>query len=357
MAEPGSSLAIEENVALAPFTSIGVGGPARFLARARSEEHILQSLLFAEKRGCPVFVLGGGSNILISDSGFPGLVVKVELGGIRAAADGRVSAAAGEDLDTLIRLCIDKNLAGLECLSGIPGTVGGAPIQNVGAYGDEAGEVISLVRVFDRRSNRILELGASDCRFGYRSSIFNTEERERYIILEVEFALRPGGTPHLRYEELRRRFAARSSIPSVGEVRDAVLQIRRSKAMVLSENDPDSRSVGSFFKNPVLDSDQADRVEQAARRRGLLRTSERIPRFVIGPGKQKLPAAWLIERAGFSKGYCCGRAAISGKHALALINRGGASAEEILTLMQRIQERVRETFEIDLRPEPVFVGF
>ena len=350
-----SRLTVDENVPLAPHTTLKVGGPARFLARASTEEQIIDALEFARKRACPVFILGGGSNVLISDSGFPGLVLKIELPGIREEPDGSISAAAGEEWDAFVRHCVDRNLAGIECLSGIPGTVGGTPVQNVGAYGAEVGEVIARVRVLDRTNASILNLSGNDCGFAYRTSIFNSCSRDRFIVLRIGFSLRPGGTPRIRYQDLQRHFSGKTRPPGLQEVRDAVLQIRDVKGMVLRDQDPDSRSAGSFFKNPVLSPEQVSGVEEKARSIGILRPSERVPRFAAA-GQEKVAAAWLVERAGFHKGFISGRAGISRKHSLAIINLGGAGAHDIVDLMRSIQERVHTLFGIDLLPEPVFIG-
>jgi UDP-N-acetylmuramate dehydrogenase len=358
MTRSGSTISIRENVLLAPYTTLGIGGPARYFISVKREEHIPEALDFASKCGCPVFIFGSGSNVVVSDSGFPGVIIKIEITGVNSFDDEHmISIAAGEEWDSLVQRCVGLNLAGIECLSGIPGTVGAAPVQNIGAYGEEASDVILSVRVFDRESQDVLELSAADCRFGYRSSIFNTSEAGRYIILKVSLGLRVDGAPRIHYPDLQLRFGKRSRPPSLREVRDAVLQIRESKAMVLREGDPDSKSVGSFFKNPILDNAAAANADDKAHVCGLLGISEKIPSFHIAEGKEKLPAAWLIERAGFTKGLIRGNAAISSKHTLALINRGGASAKDILDLMHLIQKRVYELFGVELQPEPTFVGF
>ncbi len=258
MSNSGSNLSVDENVLLAPFTTLRVGGPARFLIKATTEEQVGEGLYFAQKRGCPVFILGGGSNILVADSGFPGVVLKIELSGIEpldSAAAEKISAAAGQEWDSFVQFCVDRNLAGIECLSGIPGTVGGTPVQNVGAYGEEASQVILRTQVLDRRSYSVLNLTNEDCRFGYRTSIFNTSCKDLYVVLKVDFALRSNGEPCLRYDDLRRHFKGRAGSPSIRAVREAVLQIRESKGMLL--HNADSNSVGFFFKNPVLDPDRA----------------------------------------------------------------------------------------------------
>lgn len=355
-----SALNIYENVHLSPYTTLGVGGRARFFGKAKSEDHVLKAMDYAQTREYPVFVLGGGSNVVVSDAGFPGLVLKIEIPGIRPLGGkngSRISVGGGVEWDAFVEYCVKRNLAGIECLSGIPGTVGGTPVQNVGAYGEEVSEVIAGVRAFDRDSNCVKRLTREDCGFGYRCSIFNTTQRDRYVILRVDFELRTDGQSRTDYEDLRRCLGTHSRAATLGEVREAVLGIRKTKAMVLVDGNPDSRSVGSFFRNPVMNSSEAARVETTARQRGVLASSESVPRLEAPEGREKLPAAWLVERAGFHKGYECGRAGISSRHALALINRGGASAQDILDLMHRIQDEVRTLFGVDLKPEPLFVGF
>jgi UDP-N-acetylmuramate dehydrogenase len=360
MSKSDSVLPMLENASLAPFTTLGVGGPARFLVRATREEQIPSALDFARARCCPVFILGGGSNIVVSDSGFPGLVLRIELRGIQPLGGGKgetISVAAGEEWDIFVRYCVTRNLAGIECLSGIPGTVGGAPVQNIGAYGEDVGEVILSIRALDRNARSITELSNADCKFAYRSSLFNTTHAGRYVILRIVFALRPNGRPRLQYPDLQRCFPDNKVIPGLSEVRETVLQIRESKAMVLRKNDPDSRSVGSFFRNPILNPNAAAKVENEARARGFLDASERLPLLPAPSGQVKFSAGWFIERAGFKKGYTRGNAGLSSKHALALVNRGGATAQDILDLMREIRTRVHEQFQIELQPEPIFVGF
>jgi UDP-N-acetylmuramate dehydrogenase len=359
MNKPGMALPVDENICLAPYTTLGVGGPAKFLIRARTEDQILEAIHFARAHSCPMFILGSGSNVIVSDDGFPGLVLKIELPGIRPFDDGfgtSVAVGAGVEWDVFVQYCVNRGFAGVECLSGIPGTVGGTPVQNVGAYGEEVSDVISGIRVLDLDTGGIFQIGSADCGFAYRSSIFNTICKERYIILKVDFVLRSDGKPRIHYPDLQRRFSG-ARVPSVGEVREAILQIRKAKAMVLVAGDPDCRSVGSFFKNPVLNPQMVAEVEQRARSGRLLGSSESIPRFPAAEGKEKVPAGWLIEHAGFHKGYARGNAGISSKHSLALVNRGGATAQDFLDLMHLIQARVHELFGVELRPEPVFIGF
>ncbi len=270
---------------------------------------------------------------------------------------GRIRAAAGEDWDRFVARCVEQGLAGIECLSGIPGSIGATPIQNVGAYGQEAGSVIASLRVLDRRDNNILELSAGDCSFGYRCSIFNTTHRHRYVILSVTFALQANGSALIRHGDLERCFAGSAAPPPLYEVRQAVIQIRRDKGMVLDPRDPDTRSAGSFFRNPIVSSQTADRVEREARRSGLISAEENLPRYRAGQRDWKISAAWLIERAGFPRGYGSKRVGLSRKHALAVVNRGGATAEDVRSLVREIQAGVHETFGVELMPEVLYVGF
>ena len=351
---------IKETVSLVPFTTLGIGGPARYFAEAATETAVLEALSFAEARALPVFILGGGSNILVADEGFAGLVLRVAIMGVSSNEEDRkvmVTAGAGENWDSLVSYCVERKLAGIECLSGIPGLVGGTPVQNVGAYGQEVSETIVAVRAYDRQEKRIIELSNTACGFSYRASIFNTSMRDRYIVLAVRYALTPNGQPTLRYADVQNFFAGRSSEPSLVEVREAVRTIRARKAMLIVPGDPDCQSAGSFFKNPIITTEAFTQIEAAARAHGLLSKDEHLPRY-NAPGNQvKTSAAWLIERAGFHKGYQRGRVGLSSKHTLAIINCGGATAREVIGLMREIQARVRGQFEIELTPEPVFVGF
>ncbi|MCI0336738.1 MAG: UDP-N-acetylmuramate dehydrogenase [Acidobacteria bacterium] len=351
---------IKENVLLAPYTTLQIGGPARYFAEAQSEKQLLEALAFSEMSQLPVFILGGGSNVLIADEGFPGLVLRVAIRGIEWSEQGErvlVTSGAGEDWDEFVHSCVDRGLAGVECLSGIPGLVGGTPVQNVGAYGQEVSETITSVRVYDRLTQRIDELSNADCRFSYRASIFNTVNRDRYIVLGVTFVLKPHGEPAIRYPDVKDFFADMSTKPALKEVREAVRTIRERKAMLLVPGDADCRSAGSFFKNLIVTREIYEQVIETAKGQGLIRSQERVPGFTTEDGKMKVPAAWLIERAGFHRGYHRGRVGISSKHTLAIINRGGARAREVLELVEEIQDRVLITFAVHLHPEPVFVGF
>ncbi len=343
---------VQENICLAPLTTLGIGGPARYFVEAISEDDVLGALEFASVAELPLVVLGGGSNLLVSDSGFEGLVLRVSIGGASFSEtdDGTtVVAGAGVDWDTMVSRCVARGLGGIECLSGIPGWVGGTPVQNVGAYGQDVSDAISHVRAYDRTAARIVDMSPDECGFSYRTSVFNSTARGRYIILGVTYVLDKQTAPAIDYPDLDRVFAGRNTLPTVAEVRGAVLDIRRSKAMLLVDGDPDCRSAGSFFKNPVVDAADAERADAAA--------GQKVPRFPARADRVKLPAAWLIERAGFPRGTTRGNVGLSNKHALALINRGGASARDVLSLAWEIRSGVEARFGISLRPEPVFVGF
>ncbi len=257
--------------------------------------------------------------------------------------------AAGEEWDRFVQRSVDEKCAGVECLAGIPGTVGGTPVQNVGAYGQEVSSVIERVRAIDLQRGLGVELEAVECEFGYRRSRFNSEDRGRYIVTRVDYRLKRGGAPTMRYVDLQRAFAGDSQ-PSLADVAAAVRLIRQGKGMLLVEGDPNRHSAGSFFKNPVVTTEQFKEISSAA--------WNEPPRFPAGAeGMVKVPAAWLIEQAGFAKGYEMGAAGVSPRHTLALINRGGASAADILALAERIQDGVESLFGIRLEREPVLLGF
>jgi UDP-N-acetylmuramate dehydrogenase len=294
--------------------------------------------------------------VLIADEGFNGLVLQIALAGI-SVEGGLITAAAGEGWDQFVNYCVEKDLAGVECLSGIPGFVGATPIQNVGAYGQEVSETIVSVRIYDRQDAAIKNISSADCGFSYRASIFNTSEKGRYIVLAVTFLLMPNGAPAMRYADLKKYFEAKNKTPSLKEVRDAVIEIRARKSMVIAADDPNSKSAGSFFKNPVVSAEQLQKMVGKAAEKGLIGAEETVPYFPAGEGQVKIPAAWLIERSGFHKGYVQGCAGISANHTLAIINRGGAQARDILDLKDAIQTAVRRKFGVMLKPEPFFVGF
>jgi len=344
---------IQENIPLTPLTTLRVGGSALFFVRAESVGAVEEAVVFARGRQLPLFVLGGGSNLLVSDRGWNGLVLQVGILGIderREESKTVFEAGAGVDWDEFVAHSVARNFGGIECLSGIPGSVGGTPVQNVGAYGQEVSETIVSVLTFDRVENCVCELKAAECGFSYRGSIFNTSQRGRYIILRVTYQFAAEGKPSVRYVDLQEYFARRGGTATLAGVRDAVRAIRASKGMLLSPGDPGS--AGSFFKNPVLSAAQhGELVRRAAGRR------LEVPSYPALSQQRKVSAAWLVENSGFRKGYVRGKAGISSKHALAIVNLGGASAADIVALKDEIQARVEETWGVRLDPEPVFVGF
>ncbi len=352
---------LTENKPLALFTTFGIGGPARWFVEATTEDEIVEATAWAEERGLALFVLGGGSNLLVADAGFDGLVLHVGLRGISAAdsPDGTrtYQVAAGEDWDHCVQRVVDDSCAGIECLAGIPGTVGGTPVQNVGAYGQEVASAVERVRAFDLRERAFVEFAAAECGFSYRRSRFNSTDRGRYIVTRVDYRLTPGGAPTVRYVDLQRTLEASRTEGrelSLAEVAAVVRRVRQSKGMLMVEGDPDCRSAGSFFKNPIVTEEQVRQIAKIS--------LKEPPRFPAGPGAEnadrvKVPAAWLIEQAGFAKGYALGRAGVSSRHTLALINRGGASAAEILALAGQITAAVEARFGIRLDMEPVRIGF
>jgi UDP-N-acetylmuramate dehydrogenase len=351
------SLRVQENIPLAPFTTFRVGGPARYFVEAHTKREAIDAVAYAAEHKLPLFVLGGGSNLVVSDDGWPGLILKMSLAGVEFEGDiqkMRFQAGAGESWDSLVALTVSKNCGGVECLSGIPGTVGGTPVQNVGAYGQEVSETITAVHALEIATGKIVEMRNSDCRFAYRTSMFNTTHRDQYIVLEVAYLLRRNGEPRIEYADLKNFFAAHSGQPTLQQVRDAVRSIRQSKAMLIVPGDEDCRSAGSFFKNPIVDQAEADRLQALAQKHA---PGKSLPRYPAKDGQVKLAAAWLVEQSGFHKGYQLGPVGISRKHALAIVNVNGAAAKDILALKNEIQAKVFAQWGVSLQPEPVFVGF
>jgi UDP-N-acetylmuramate dehydrogenase len=347
-----------QNIPLAALTTFRIGGPARYFVEAKSRAEVEEAVAFSRSRSQPLFVLGGGSNLLVSDSGFPGLVLKIAIPdieqrpGISDEGKVRFDVGAGESWDRFVSHAVAAQCAGVECLSGIPGSVGGTPVQNVGAYGQEVSETIESVEVFDLSDGQVRELCREACGFAYRSSIFNTTERGRFIILRVSYALIPGGAPRVEYADLKRHFAGRETRPNLAETREAVRHIRARKGMLITPGDSDSQSAGSFFKNPVLSREQHEDMQKRASTKGLTITA-----YPALEKSSKVSAAWLVEHSGFARGYGFGHVGISSKHALAIVNRGGATAAEVLALKDEIQQRVEEIWGVRLEPEPVMIGF
>lgn len=365
---------------LAALTTLRMGGPAAQIVPAHTEAELVRAVAAADAAGQPLLIIAGGSNVVVGDAGWPGVVVHLQTRGIvhepiapevavEETPDGatrmgaetparapavRLRAQAGEPWDPFVAHCVQEGLSGLECLSGIPGTVGATPIQNVGAYGQDVAERIISVRALDRHSGTVEALSNEQCRFAYRSSRFRGENR--WVVLEVVFELTasPWSEP-IRYAELARALAiAPGERAPLVAVRDAVLALRRGKGMVLDGADPDSVSAGSFFTNPILEAPAFAELER--RIATALGPDVRPPGYPEPDGRVKTSAAWLIERAGFDRGYGSGRAGISTKHTLALVNRGGATTGELVAVAREIAAGVRERFGVNLKPEPIFVG-
>jgi UDP-N-acetylmuramate dehydrogenase len=344
--ETATALRIERNVPLGLLTTIGIGGPAKYFVRATTVDEVREVVAWAADQGEALFVLAGGSNLLIADEGFDGVVLQIALRGITVQVEEPASAIvrvnAGEQWDDFVAFAVGNGWAGIECLSGIPGSAGATPIQNVGAYGQEVSETIIRVEVLERDTGRVVTLTNWDCGFSYRNSIFKSAAKDRYIVLGVTFRLTPHGKPAIRYPELGKIVDEHSSLR---EVRNAVIAVRRRKGMVIDPDDPDTRSDGSFFMNPIVPRAQYEPLSHL-----------QMPAFPSGD-QVKLSAAWLIEHAGFEKGFALGNVGLSTKHTLAVVNRGGGTAREVVELVRMIQGRVREQFGVELRPEPNFIGF
>jgi UDP-N-acetylmuramate dehydrogenase len=338
-------------VPLAAHTSLAVGGPAAHFCEARDASEVHCALSWANERACAVVVVGGGSNLVVADRGLEALVLRVRQGGIDAHEhDGelKVSVGAGVTWDELVAFTVARGFAGIECLSGIPGEVGAAPLQNIGAYGQEVASVIERVQVIDRQDGRELELAREQCAFGYRDSLFKAAER--FVVLRVDFRFH-AGPPSIVYPELARAFDGRE--PTLGSVRQQVLSLRRSKSMLLDPSDPNGKSAGSFFVNPTVSHAVADEV---AARAHTIAPGHSMPRFEQPTGV-KLSAAWLIEQSGLAKGTARGRVGLSTRHCLSIVNRGEASASEIIAFASEVRARVRDRFGVSLTPEPRCYGF
>jgi UDP-N-acetylmuramate dehydrogenase len=334
---------------LADHTTLRLGGPAARFVTVTTDEELVEEVGACDRRGEPVLLVAGGSNLVVSDDGFPGTVVLVATRGVEVATDAcsgaTVTVAAGEDWDDLVARAVAEGWVGVEALSGIPGSVGATPIQNVGAYGQEVAGSVASVRCWDRETGRVRTLAAAECGFGYRTSRFKRDPG-RLVVLSVTLQLRLGelGQP-VRYAELARRLGATGETRApMSQVREAVLELRRSKGMVLDDRDPDTWSAGSFFTNPVLDPAAAAELPADA------------PRWEQPDGRVKTSAAWLIERSGFGRGYGGGPVSLSTKHTLALTNRGGARTEDLLALAREIRDGVQRRFGVLLENEPVLVG-
>jgi UDP-N-acetylmuramate dehydrogenase len=352
---PSLSIRVQEQVLLAPYTTFRIGGPARFFCEVASEAELVEAIQFARRQSLKIFILGGGSNLLVGDNGFDGLVIRIAIDDpVASAAEGRFvhcTATAGSEWNAFVLHLCEQGISGVECLAGIPGSVGGTPVQNVGAYGQEVASTITAVRAFDLEASAFITLSHDQCGFAYRHSVFNTSQRGRYIVTAVTFRFDRDARPNLAYADLERHFAdwdATRPAPTPLDVYHAVRAIRHGKGMLIVEGEADCRSAGSFFKNPVVPPTALDRIAA-----NLQLAAAEIPHWPTADGQIKLPAAWLLEKAGFTKGFVQGHAGISSRHTLALINRGHATAADITALRDRIASEVQSRFGIKLEQEPV----
>ncbi|HEY6425009.1 MAG TPA: UDP-N-acetylmuramate dehydrogenase [Pseudonocardiaceae bacterium] len=348
--------ASRDTVDLAPFTTLRLGGPAHRFVAANTAQTCVDAVRAADAVGEPLLLLSGGSNLVIGDGGFAGTAVHVASKGLHIDRDGVLHAAAGEDWDAVVARTVAAGYGGLECLSGIPGSVGATPVQNVGAYGVELSDLLRDVDLYDRRRGELRTVPAAELGLGYRTSVLKGTDAA--VVLQIRLALRRDGlSARIRYPELARVLDVEpgTRVPAP-LVRDAVLELRRGKGMVLDPADHDTWSAGSFFTNPLLDAPHAAVVLERIRAR--VGRQVAVPQYPGGPDRTKLSAAWLIERAGFTRGHPGpgGRTALSGKHTLALTNRGGASTEDLLCLAREVRDAVAAHFTVTLTPEPVLVG-
>jgi UDP-N-acetylmuramate dehydrogenase len=342
---------IDRDRQLAPFTTLGTGGPALRFVRVSARLSLVSALLALREEKLPVLVLGGGSNLVVSDRGVRASVIAMNTRGLEWRPDGEsvlVSAQAGEPWDAFVAETVARDLTGLECLSGIPGHVGATPIQNVGAYGQEVSEAIEFLSVLDTLTGEELTVSKAECEFGYRDSFWKRAQRGRYIVLDVTFRLFKGRAPELRYEELRRTLGSEPS-PSLSRVREAVLALRKTKSMVVDPNDENRRSCGSFFVNPFVSGQELEWIAQASQKTP--------PHFAEGPDRFKVPAAWLIEQSGLARGSRQGPVGLSTRHTLALVAHSGATSADIVRFAHGVRSRVEEKFRVRLRPEPEFWGY
>jgi UDP-N-acetylmuramate dehydrogenase len=357
-ARRSASLQVREGVELRDCTTLQVGGPARAWVDAGDSSAVVEALEWASARGLPVVVMGGGSNVVVADRRIDALVLRPSSRGLLVRERGgevHLLASAGLELDRLVEWAVDHGLAGIECLSGIPGSVGAAPVQNVGAYGQELGDVVESVHVVDRRTGMERVLTAPRCGFGYRTSTFKGDQQDALVVVALALTLRRAPPRPARYPELARALERGGGAVSLEAVRTAVLELRRGKSMLLEPIDVNARSVGSFFVNPTLDTTMLDSLrERVASRLG---SAARLPEHPGGAGRVKVPAAWLIERAGMPPGWGDGRVGLSAKHTLAIVNRGGATAAEVLAFASLVRERVFDSFGVKLALEPRLVGF
>lgn len=351
-----TTLTIRENVPLAEFTTFGIGGPAHRFIEVSTHDEAGRALAFSREQGLPHFVLGGGSNVLVSDEGFPGVVVLNRIKGFSVAADAGsvlVTAGGGEDWQDFVDRCVAEGWQGIECLAGIPGTVGSSPVQNIGAYGQEVSQTIVHVDALETASGNTVRIPNEQCRFDYRSSIFNTTEAGKYLITGVTFRFNPGGAPQIAYRELEERFGNKPAPPTLAEVRDVIMTIREGKGLVIREGFESFKCAGSFFKNPIVTAKEYESILRVVEKSGG-HTNWAWP---MESGMVKLSAACLIQCSGFQRGHRHGSAGMSPRHTLVLVNYGGASARDILAFAAEVRQRVYECFGVLMVPEVRLIGF
>jgi UDP-N-acetylmuramate dehydrogenase len=345
----------QTNISLTALTTLRLGGNAAFYCQATSDVELLAAVGWSKSHGVPVFLLGGGSNLVVADSGFDGLVIHMASRGVHPAVSGAVAeltVAAGEPWDAFVALTVQEGWAGVECLGGIPGQVGSTPIQNVGAYGQDVAETIARIRVLDRTTMSIEWIEAPSLAFTYRDSLLR-RHLQRWVVLDVVFRLHVSGVPSVRYAELKKSLEHLPS-PTLQDVHNKVIELRKRKSMVLDANDPNTQSAGSFFTNPMVDVATAAHVLKVAQ--AAFGAAVEVPQWPQADGKIKLAAGWLIEKAGFQRGYRKGSVGISSNHALALVHHGGGRTADLLDLAHEVRRGVRDTFNVQLEAEPILLG-
>ena len=353
-----TDLCIQNSVSLKECTSFELGGEARYFAEIYEEKALEDAILWADENEQQLTILGGGSNVLIADEGLEGLVCRISSLGMQKKSmpfGQRWTIAAGESWDRVVAASVEANLAGIECLSGIPGSCGAAPIQNIGAYGQEIAEALHSVRVFDRQTRSFQNLHSAALDFGYRNSRLK-KEPNRWIVMAIDLDLRADGPVTLRYPDLE-KYIRTLGPPSLQNCRAAVLALRQQKSMILDPADENRRSAGSFFLNPILTKDQVETLTASLRANGLLPAAETLPSFPTPDGQLKVPAAWLIETSGFHRGQRSGQVGLSSQHTLALVHHGGGTSQEMVAFARSIQQKVRQKFGVSLEAEPVLLGF
>ena len=345
-------LEIEHDVSLANLSTIQIGGKAKYFTKAKTDKDLIEALQFAATKKIPHLILGQGSNTLFGDGTFEGLIIQIATTGISSDSTGLVTARAGEPWDNFVQYCIQNNFTGVECLSGIPGLVGATPIQNVGAYGQEVSQTITSVRALEIASRKVRVFTADECQFNYRTSRFKTVDQGKFVITEVSFQLTPDSQPKIIYHELFTYIKSRLSYKTLTEnkdrlaaVREAVLDIRGQKSMLINANDPNSKSLGSFFLNPIISKDRCAEI---------LKLWKTMPYFNFG-SEVKISAAWLLENSGYRKGHIYKDVGTSENHCLAIINRGKGTSKQVKELCQQMQKAVYEKFGIQLVNEPNFI--